>query len=467
MDRRTFLASTGAAALAASAGAASERRPNVVLMMADDLGYECIGANGSASYRTPHLDDLARAGARFTHCYSQPLCTPTRVQIMTGRYNFRNYEQFGQLRKGEHTFAHMAKDAGYATGVFGKWQLDGGGGQKPRDAGFDDYCLWNYAGTGRERYADPSLASLDLATGKEERKQFVGKYGPDVATRRLCDFIRRAVKGKTPFLAYYPMILPHGPFKATPKSAAWKTNPHASGKSYFRDMVEYMDVLAGRIVALLDELRVREDTLVIFTGDNGTPGGIPSKMADGRLIKGGKGFHGDTGTHVPLIVHWKGTIAPGQVRDDLIDTTDFLPTLAEAIGAKPRKPPGDGILDGRSFLPQLVGRPAKLREWVLVPYTEKRQDGFGWPRARFIRDRRYKLYTCYVRRDRRTRAVREDKTGHLYDLARDPDEQRPILPAADTPDTAAARRRLQAAFDALGLPPVAAPGARGGRKRSR
>ena len=126
--RRRFLASAGAlAALGGSAAAApASRRPNVVLILADDLGYECLGCNGSAAYKTPHLDELARTGARFTHCYSQPLCTPTRVQMMTGRYNFRNYTVFGILRQGEHTFAHMAKDAGYATGVFGKWQLAAG-----------------------------------------------------------------------------------------------------------------------------------------------------------------------------------------------------------------------------------------------------------------------------------------------------------------------------------------------------
>jgi len=457
MSRRHFLAWTGAAAgaLAAPAGAAPQRRPSVILIMADDLGYECIGANGSASYKTPHLDELARTGARFTHCYSQPLCTPTRVQIMTGRYNFRNYTRFGTLRQGEATFAHMAKDAGYATGVFGKWQLAGGEGQTAPQAGFENFCLWNYPGLGRARYADPFLAWLDPESGAEKKAQLEGEYGPDVCARRLCDFVRRAVKGGKPFFAYYPMILPHGPFKATPSSKAWKTNRHASGKAFYRDMVGHMDTLVGRIIALLDELGVRESTLVVFTGDNGTPGGIVSKMRDGRSIQAGKGFHRDTGTHVPLIVHWKGTIAPGQVRDDLVDTSDFLPTIAEAIGATPRKPPGDGVLDGRSFLPQVVGRPGRPREWVFVGYAEKRQEGFGWPRAQFVRDRRYKLYAHYVCKPKRKQQGQPAvKSGCLYDLSRDPDEARPILAADDTPETAAARRRLQAALDELRPPPV-------------
>ncbi|MGD2175603.1 MAG: sulfatase-like hydrolase/transferase, partial [Candidatus Brocadiaceae bacterium] len=358
-----------------SFGAEDERRrPNVVLIMADDLGYECIGANGSATYETPHLDELARTGARFEHCYSQPLCTPTRVQIMTGRYFSRNYTQFGQLRQGEPTFGHMMKDAGYATGVFGKWQLQGRGGQTAPQAGFGDYCLWNYTGTTRQRYADASLAYIDPATGAEQVSEFTGEYGPDVCTRRLCDFARRAVASGTPFLAYYPMILTHPPFVATPDSAVWKEDPHAQGSEYFGDMVAYMDTLVGRIVAALGELGVRDETLIMFTGDNGTAGGIVSEMRDGRSIKAGKGFHSDAGTHVPLIAHWRGTIGPGQVRDDLVDTTDFLPTIADATGAAPRTPPGDGVLDGRSFLPQLAGRPGRPREWVLVDYTEQRQD---------------------------------------------------------------------------------------------
>ena len=459
MDRRRFLASTGAAAAALAAtphAEAKAKRANVVLIMADDLGYETLGCNGSASYKTPHLDELARTGARFTHCYSQPLCTPTRVQIMTGRYSFRNYTRFGTLRQGEHTFAHMARDAGYVTGCFGKWQLAGGGGQTAPQAGFENFCLWNYPGLGRARYADPFLAWSDPQAGQVVRKQLKGAYGPDVVTRHLCDFVRRAVKAGKPFLAYYPMILTHDPFTATPDSTAWKANPHASGRPFFRDMVAYMDTLVGRIVATLDELGVREDTLLAFLGDNGTHATIASKMRDGQTLRGDKGLPTDGGTHVPLVVHWRGTIAAGQVRDDLVDTTDFLPTIAEAISATPRKPPGDGVLDGRSFLPQLTGREAALRKWVLVDYTEPRQDGFGWPRARSIRDRRWKLYgysVCWPRKG----GERIVRTGHLYDVAADPGERKPILPAADSPETAAARRRLQAALESLDPPPVKDP----------
>ena len=145
---------------------AQTARPNIVLVMADDLGYETLGAYGSASYRTPELDRLAEDGVRFTHTYSQPLCTPSRVQIMTGRYNHRNYTNFGVLPKGEITFAHVLRAAGYATAVGGKWQLRGhdtrwaqveGQGQMPDEAGFDEYLLWQVHAERRdgERYAEP------------------------------------------------------------------------------------------------------------------------------------------------------------------------------------------------------------------------------------------------------------------------------------------------------------------------
>jgi arylsulfatase A len=123
--------------------------------MADDFGYECIGANGSTSYQTPHIDKLAATGMRFEHCYSQPLCTPTRVQLMTGQYNIRNYVRFGLLDPKQTTFAHLFKQAGYTTGIVGKWQL-GGGFDGPKHFGFDEYCLWQL--TRRPpRFANPGL----------------------------------------------------------------------------------------------------------------------------------------------------------------------------------------------------------------------------------------------------------------------------------------------------------------------
>ena len=196
----------------------NSQKPNIVLIMADDLGYETIGAYGSKMYQTPNLDKLVEEGMRFDHCYSTPLCTPSRVQLMTGKYNFRNYIGFGLLDPAERTFGHLMQDAGYKTCVVGKWQLLGnkrqqelaGGriGSCPNEAGFDEYCLWQIDKLG-SRYKHPTLS----ISGEETRK-IEGGYGPDVFLEYIEKFIERN-SGK-PFFLYYPMVITHDPFVPTP-----------------------------------------------------------------------------------------------------------------------------------------------------------------------------------------------------------------------------------------------------------
>lgn len=270
--------------------------PNVILIMADDLGYETIGANGGTSYRTPVLDKLAAGGVRFDHCYVQPLCTPTRMQLMTGAYNVRNYVTFGHMDAGLRTFGNLFKSAGYVTGIAGKWQL-GHDPELPKKFGFDEHCLWQH--TRRPpRYANPGLEINGV-----ERDFSNGEYGPDIVNEYARDFVTRN-KDK-PFFLYYPMMLTHGPYQPTPDSKTW--DPKAKGEGvnqrpeHFGDMVEYMDKLIGKLVTTLDEQSIRDNTLVIFLGDNGTGKGTKSRMGD-RVMIGGKGSTTDAGMHVPCIV---------------------------------------------------------------------------------------------------------------------------------------------------------------------
>jgi arylsulfatase A len=271
--RRDFLKAMGlgAASLAVSGcvgwsrqvvGRAPKVKPNVILIMADDLGYECLGCYGSASYKTPMLDELAGTGVRFENCHAQPLCTPSRVKIMTGRYNFRNYTKFGHFDFNEKTFAHLLKSAGYSTCIAGKWQLMGRGAAGPYDAGFDEYCLWHMEDVfapKASRYRSPKIIKNGRLLENLE-----GKYGPDVFCDYILDFIERH---KTmPFLVYYPMALTHGPFVPTPDSAEWGQG--LKDRKYYADMVAYMDKIVGHIVCRLDELGLRENTLLLFTGDN-------------------------------------------------------------------------------------------------------------------------------------------------------------------------------------------------------
>ena len=191
-----------------------DSRPNVVLIMCDDLGFEGISIYGSESYETPNLDTLAKQGMYFSHAYSTPICTPSRVQIMTGKYNFRNYVKFGFLDPSQKTFANYLLDAGYQTGICGKWQL-GGDLDRVRGFGFESHCLWHLDGRD-SRYWNPRISrNGKLLTDLED------SFGPDVMTDFACEFIEH--ERKQPFLLYYPMTLPHWPFVPTPDSKAGGT----------------------------------------------------------------------------------------------------------------------------------------------------------------------------------------------------------------------------------------------------
>lgn len=374
---------------------AAPARPNVVLLLVDDLGYEALGAYGGVSYETPALDRLAASGVRFTHAYATPLCAPSRLQLMTGRYTHRNYTEWGVLPKGEITFGNVLRDAGYATYVAGKWQLWGHTliwdpegpccpqqGQTPTDAGFDEYLLW-YLGTKGGRYADPVLSG----TG-EEAETHGGAYGPDLLADFVVDAIERQVgeRPEQPFLVYYSLVLVHAPFVPTPDSPGWLGDRHANDPAHFPDMVAYVDKIVGRILDVLEEEGARDETLVLLTGDNGTPLGIVSELADGTRVPGEKSRPTDGGTRVPLLASWPGTIQAGRVSDALVDFTDFLPSLAEVAGAAV---PDDRIIDGKSFVPVLAGAGQGVREWV---FTDFRPRFPGIPEVTYIRDRRFKLY---------------------------------------------------------------------------
>jgi len=397
--------------------APSTPRPNIVLIMADDFGYECVTANGGQSYQTPHLDRLAATGMRFEQCHVQPLCTPTRVQLMTGLYNVRNYIEFGRMDPAAITFAHLLKSAGYATGVVGKWQLglESDSGQR---FGFDDAFLWHHLRRA-SRYPNPGFEHNGIA------KDYKGEYGPKVVNDFALDFITR--NRERPFFLYYPMMLPHSPFQPTPDTAEW--NPAAGERDgqnpkHFADMTAYMDKMVGRLVAKLEELGLRENTLVIFLGDNGTGVGITSRYK-GEAYPGGKGRSNARGTHVPLIVNWPGRVPAGSVNRDLIASVDFLPTVCDAAGvAMPKNMPADG----RSFLPQLLGEKGEPREWAYFWYAP---DGGATPKYEFAMSTQYKLY----------------RDGTFFDLRTDWFEEKPQQMATLSGSAATAAHTLQTALD--------------------
>jgi arylsulfatase A len=402
------------------AAAAAPGKPNLIVIMADDLGYETIGANGGTSYRTPHLDKLAATGMRFEHCYVQPLCTPTRVQLMTGQYNVRNYINFGNMDPKAVTFGNILSQAGYATCIAGKWQL-GQDKELPKKFGFDEHCLWQH--TRRPpRYANPGLEINGV-----EKDWNQGEYGPDLVNDYALEFI--SCKKDGPFFLYYPMMLTHSPYQATPDSKTW--DPKAQGENankrpeHFGDMVAYMDKLIGKLVARLDQLGIRDNTLLVFLGDNGTGRGTPSMMGSREVI-GGKGTTTSFGMHVPLIANWPGKIAGGRVTANLVDSTDILPTICEAAGVKT---PADLKIDGRSFFPQLRGGLGGPREWVYSWYSPRQSNDKAV--REFAFNHSFKLY----------------RSGDFFDLRSDLAEKQPLKVASLTGEAAAAAKQLQGALD--------------------
>ncbi|TWU02616.1 sulfatase-like hydrolase/transferase [Stieleria varia] len=411
MHRLIFsLVFTVALSLAVNPANAQDSRPNLVMIMADDIGIECLSCYGSKQYQTPHLDRLASQGMRFRHAHSQPICTPSRVQLMTGQYNNRNYIRFGLLDPAAITFGNSLRDAGYKTCIAGKWQLQGGF-EGPVKFGFDRYCLWQL--TRRpSRYPNPGL-EIDGV----ERDFKNGEFGPDVVTDYINDFITEN-KDET-FFVYYPMIAPHWPFVPTPDHPDWdptmwrdkeKEPGGYKDQKYWDAMVRHTDKMVGKVINHLDELGLGDNTLVMWTGDNGTYTGVTSQYM-GRDYKGGKGSTKDNGTHVGFIARWPGTIEPASISDELVDFTDVYPTLLDAAGAKTSK---GQILDGVSLVPAFTGQPRSKSSI----YCWYHRDGNREEASEHTRDQRYKLY----------------RDGRMYDTINDMLETKDLI-AAGVPDS--------------------------------
>ena len=435
----------------------SNKQPNIVLIMSDDLGYEVIGANGGTSYATPRLDQMALEGMRFEEAHVMPLCTPTRLSLMTGKYNFRNYIGFGLIKPDEVTFGHLFSDAGYNTCISGKWQLYSynppdeapemrSKGQRIEDAGFDEFCVWHAHHTEEKgsRYKNPIIYE-----NGEYRDDTEGKYGEEIFCDYIIDYIGHNKDDDRPFFVYWPMAATHKPHEPTPDSPEWESFDPPSNRTlggrtwaeleegswgddprFYKDMVEYHDKAIGRLMDYLDEQGLGEDTLVLYVGDNGSPDDVCSIMHEHNEICGGKGKTNDRGTHVPLICRMPGTIPAGVVNRDMVESTDFLPTIMEAAGLEF---PAGFVADGRSFYPQLTGEAGNPREWMFFHF-EPMSARSSTPRLfRFVRDSHWKLY----------------ETGELYDLRMDLDEELPIYEALETEEQSEARARLGPIFEEL------------------
>ncbi|MFN3165535.1 MAG: sulfatase-like hydrolase/transferase [Phycisphaeraceae bacterium] len=366
-----------AAGCSATTKARADRPPNLLVILADDLGIECLSVYGGLDHHTPNLDRLAAQGMVFDLCFSAPYCSPSRASLLTGRYPFDhgvreviwdvNRHSDLYLSPDQPSFARQLKQAGYATAIAGKWQLAFLHQRNHvHDFGFDRYQCWQIfddAGNKTRRFHEPHL----IRDGEIVHDTIKDRYGPDVNARFLIEFMQQNAEDNTPFLAYYTCLLPHFPFVPTPDSEDQAYRPptatHKGDPRYFPDMVAYLDTLVGRLMRSLDQMGIADNTVVVFLADNGTDQTREHRWGEaGRIVKGGKGTMTDRGTRVPLIVRWPGKVKPGTRCDDLIDFSDLLPTLCEIADA----PLPDQSIHGRSFAPQLLGRPGNPRRWVHV-----------------------------------------------------------------------------------------------------
>ena len=360
-----FLIFVSAIFIAAVSSVCAEKpiRPNIILIMADDLGRDWVSCYGS-DHQTPNIDRLAKDGLRYTTAWCTPICTPTRVTLLTGQYPFRHgwVQDYDVPRWGGRgldwnkfkTFAATIRDAGYATGIGGKWQVNDF--RRQPDAllrhGFDEHCVWTGAEQGRSETEQRYFGGHIMTNGKRETTE----YGPDTINEFAIDFVQRH-KAK-PFLFYYPMLLADGPLGPTPLN---KDNPPTEKADQYAGYVTYMDRLVGKLIDAVDAAGIANQTMILFVGDNGSSA---AGTLDEKPYKKGKGLQANWGVHVPLIVRAPFLIPqPGLYCDDLVDFTDVYPTFVELAGAKLP----DGVtLDGKSMVPSLSGDedPFKKRNWI-------------------------------------------------------------------------------------------------------
>ena len=415
--RAVFLAVLACTASALSSGqgtaADADRPPNIVFILADDLGINDLGCYGRKDHRTPHLDKLAAEGTRFTDAYAAAsICSPTRAAFLTGLSPARLHITTFMPGRADatsqqllhpkialavpteiRTLPECLKDAGYVTGCFGKWHL-GGKGSQPADHGFDVY---------------------GQASARTKPSETEGSKGEYSLTKQAIDFI--ADNKDKPFFLYLPHNTPHIPYSSREDVVERNKTAH---EPQYAGVIETMDDSVGQLLAKLDELKLADSTVVVFTSDNGglhVPELKHTKVTHNTPFRAGKGFLYEGGIREPLIVRWPGHVPAGLVEDTPVITTDWLPTFAEIAGAKP-----PAMQDGVSLAGLLTG-PAKVADRPLFWHQPHYVNQGGRPSGA-VRHGRWKYLEHY-----------DTGVSELYDLTADPGETNDI--AADHTDRTA------------------------------
>ena len=419
LSRRDFISS--AAEAFALFSSVSGKRPNIVLLVSDDQGFGDLSLHGNPNLRTPNLDRIAQEGAEFTQFLVNPVCSPTRASLMTGRYYYRTgvvdtYLGRSMMHHDEVTIAETLRSSGYRTGIFGKWHLGDHYPLRPSEQGFEEVLVHAGGGIGQpsdppdgNSYFNPKL----MHNGRLEQRN---GYCTDVFFDAALDFIK-AHKDHS-FFAYIATNAPHVPLEVADTYVApfrKQGLDETTAKTY--GMLANLDENAGRLLAHLRKLKLEENTILIFMSDNGP---APARFNCG--LRGLKGSVYEGGLRVPFFVRWPSVIKPGTKIDKLAAHIDVFPTLLQATGAiRPPTKPVAAQIDGMSLCPLLTSPQSALPNRTLY---------FQWHRGD-----RGELYNNCAARDQRYKLVNGKE---LYDLQEDPSESRDL--SAAQPERVAAMR---------------------------
>lgn len=397
----------------------SIQKPNILFILADDLGKEWVSSYGAGDIKTPNIDQLVQTGLKFDNFYSTPQCTPSRISLFTGQYPFRNgwvnHWDVPRWGGGAHfdwdknpSIARIMQSAGYKTAAAGKWQINDFRVQPEAmvSHGFGDYCMWTGYEAGNqasaERYRNPYIHT------KAGSRTYSGQFGEDIFSGFLIDFMKEN-KDKPMFL-YYAMCLTHMPFTSTP------AEPDVTEKyDCHKAMVRYMDYTVGKLIRALDNLGIRKNTIIIYTTDNGTAAQITGRI-NGREVQGGKSKTTENGICEPFVVNCPGVVPEGKTTSALCDLTDILPTCADLAGASL---PVNYVFDGVSLADVFFGKSGNSsRKWIMAmggdgkgstgALSENGLENEYRFRDRVIRNKTYKLFVSSDRKPEKLIAVLDD-----------------------------------------------------------
>ena len=412
----------------------SENKPNIVLVLMDNFGYGEIGVYGGGALRgapTPRIDSIAAEGFQLTNYNVEAECTPSRSALMTGRYGIRTRQrQDGPPRsvwygitKWEITLAEMLSDSGYATGIFGKWHLGDTQGRYPTDQGFDEWygiprssdrAFWPDSNSFTPGSHPSAVFTHVMSAKRGEKPRELEVYGRAKRTTidreitdHAIDFIKRKASAKQPFFAYIPYTQTHEPVDPHPDYNG------KTGNGSFADVLAQTDAYVGELLDTIDKLGLKENTIFIFTSDNGREG-VPRSFGFTGPWRGSMFSPYEGSLRVPFLIRWPGKIPAKQVSNEIVHAIDLFPTLASFVGGNI---PKDRIMDGADQSDFLMGKSKKSARESVIIYIGNELFGVKW--------RNWKLLLKEIDED--SYAIRNMAYPTIYNLLVDPKEEVPEL----------------------------------------